>query len=329
MLNPSPASRRPTVTLAATTPTGTGAWSARRDLLASLASDRHFVVELERDGRAALRFGDDMNGLRPGSGTTFRATYRVGNGAAGNVGAGAIHHVVTDQTGIENVRNPLAATGGLNPESIEEVRRAAPYAYRRQERAVTETDYAEVALRHADVQRAAATFRWNGHGHTVFVSVDRFAGRPVTEEFRADMVAFLDRFRMAGYDVQVDAPRFVALEIELFVCVCPDHFRAAIRQAVLERLSARTLPGGRRGFFHPDNFSFGDPVRLSAVYATVMEIAGVTSVAAKVFRRRGRPDPAPLDDGTLPIDRLEIARLDNDPNFAERGTLTLELGGGK
>jgi hypothetical protein len=134
---------------------------------------------------------------------------------------------------------------------------------------------------------------------------------------------------MAAYDVQVDAPRFVALEIELFVCVCPDHFRAAVRQAVLERLSARALPGGRRGFFHPDNFSFGDPVRLSAVYATVMEIAGVTSVAAKVFRRRGRPDPAPLDDGTLPIDRLEIARLDNDPNFAERGTLILELGGGK
>jgi hypothetical protein len=26
--------------------------------------------------------------------------------------------------------------------------------------------------------------------------------------------------------------------------------------------------------------------------------------------------------------RLEIARLDNDPNFPERGTLTLTLGGG-
>jgi hypothetical protein len=323
------ATRRPAVALASTTPTGTGAWSARRDLLASLASDRHFVVELERDGRAALRFGDDMNGLRPASGTAFRATYRTGNGTAGNVGAGAIHHVVTDQSGIEAVRNPLAATGGLNPESIEEVRRAAPYAYRRQERAVTEADYAEVALRHPDVQRAAATFRWNGHGHTVFVSVDRFGGRPVTEDFRADLVAFLDRFRMAGYDVQVDAPRFVALEIELFVCVCPDHFRAAVRQAVLERLSNRALPGSRRGFFHPDNFSFGDPVRLSALYAAVMEVAGVTSVVARVFQRRGRPDPAPLDDGVLPIDRLEIARLDNDPNFAERGTLTLELGGGK
>jgi hypothetical protein len=329
MLTPSLATRRPAVTLASTTPTGTGAWSARRDLLASLASDRHFVVELERDGRAALRFGDDMNGLLPASGTSFRATYRVGNGSAGNVGAGAIHHVVTAQSGIESLRNPLAATGGLNPESIEEVRRAAPYAYRRQERAVTEADYAEVALRHPDVQRAAATFRWNGHGHTVFVSVDRFGGRPVTEDFRADLTAFLDRFRMAGYDVQVDAPRFVALEIEFFVCVCPDHFRAAVRQAVLERLSNRALPGGRRGFFHPDNFSFGDPVRLSALYAAVMEIAGVTSVVARVFQRRGRPDPAPLDDGTLPIDRLEIARLDNDPNFAERGTLTLEIGGGK
>jgi predicted phage baseplate assembly protein len=316
--------RRPAVTLTESKP-----WSARRDLLGSLASDTHFVVELERDAHATLRFGDDVNGLRPAPGTAFRATYRVGNGTAGNVGAGAIHHVVTSQSGIEAVRNPLAAIGGLNPESIEEARRAAPYAYRRRERAVTEAEYASVGRRHPDVQRAAAAFRWNGHGHTVFVSVDRFGGRPADEAFRADLVSFLDRFRMAGYDVRVDAPRFAALEIELFVCVCPDHFRAAVRAAVLERLSTRARPGGRPGFFHPDNFSFGDPVHLSALYAAVMEIEGVTSVTATVFQRRGRPDPAPLADGVLPMDRLEIARLDNDPNFVERGTLVLDLGGGK
>lgn len=304
-------------------------WEARRDLLQSGPADEHFVVETERDGAARLRFGDDKNGRRPNSGTAFTATYRVGNGSVGNVGADAVAHIITGVANITAVRNPLPATGGVNSETMEEARQAAPYAYRRQERAVTAQDYADVAKRHPDVQRAAATFRWNGHGHTVFVTVDRFGGRPVTAEFEADLIAFLDQFRMAGYDLEIDAPRFIALEIELFICVEPDHFRVQVRQEVLAALSARSLPDGSRGFFHPDNFSFGDPLYLSAIYARVMKIEGVKSVEAKVFRRRGSTDPAPLLDGVLEFGRLEIAQLENDPNFPERGSITVETGGGK
>ncbi len=51
-------------------------------------------------------------------------------------------------------------------------------------------------------------------------------------------------------------------------------------------------------------------------------------VRATVFQRLGTPDPDPLDDGVLALGRLEIARLDNDPNFAEHGTLKLALEGG-
>ena len=50
-------------------------------------------------------------------------------------------------------------------------------------------------------------------------------------------------------------------------------------------------------------------------------IDGVESVTPIVFRRQGQPDPAPLESGVLPIGRLEIARLANDPNFPERGKL--------
>jgi len=321
--------RRPQVTLEGTTPLGIDPWGARRDLLGSAADDRHFVVETERDGNARLRFGDDQNGLRPNSGTAFVATYRVGNGVAGNVGADAIRHVISDQATILAVRNPLPGFGGVAPETISQVREAAPYAYRRQERAVTPEDYAEVARRFPDVQRAAATFRFNGHGHTVFVTVDRFGGRSVTPAFEADLIAFLDRFRMAGYDLEIDAPRYVALELDLFVCVCPDHFRVQVAQEVRRALSATRQGDGRLGFFHADNFSFGDPIYLSAIYAAVMAVEGVTSAEATLFRRRGRPDPVPLEDGVIEMGRLEIAQLENNPNFPERGTLRLEMGGGK
>jgi hypothetical protein len=186
-----------------------------------------------------------------------------------------------------------------------------------------------VARRHPDVQRASATFRWNGHGHTVFVTVDRFGARPVTAEFEDELRAFLDRFRMAGYDLEVDAPRFVSIELDLFVCACPRHFRNQVRRAVVEALGASTLPDGRRGFFHPDNFSFADPVWLSAILSTAVAVEGVSSVEATRFHRRGRPDSAHLRDGVIETGRLEIARLENDPNFPERGSLTVEMGGGR
>jgi len=65
------------------------------------------------------------------------------------------------------------------------------------------------------------------------------------------MALFLDRFRLAGYDIDVDAPLFVPLDIALTVCVTTDHFRSNVKQALLEVFSNRDLPDGRRGFFPP------------------------------------------------------------------------------
>ena len=304
-------------------------WHAQRDLLPSDASDRHFVVEVEQDGAARLRFGDDRNGRRPDSGTHFLADFRIGNGAAGNVGADAIGHVISGVGELTGVRNPLPATGGVEPESMEAARIAAPQAFRRQERAVTEADYADVARRHPAVQRAAATFRWNGHGHTVFVTLDRFGGRPVTTEFRDEMLAFVEPYRMAGYDLEIDEPRFVSVDLELQICVDRRHFRAAVRQAILEQLSTGRLADGGYGFFHPDNFSFAQPVYLSAIIARVQAVPGVESVEPLLFERQGAPDPSPLTTGILSVGRLEIAQLANDPDFPERGKLKLRLGGGR
>ena len=308
-------------------------WTPKRDLLESGPTDPDFVVETEADDRAWLRFGDDLLGLRPEPRTSFSATYRVGNGAAGNVGAEAIAHLVTADPALakaaSQVRNPLAAQGGIEPESVENVREYAPAAFRTQERAVTETDYGAVTERHPEVQRAVATFRWTGSWHTVFITVDRLGGLAVDDAFKAEIRQFVERFRMAGYDLEVDGPRFVSLEIDMQVCVQPDYFREDVKAVLLELFSNRILPDGRRGLFHPDNFTFGQTVYLSPLIAAAQAVAGVASVQVMTFQRQGTPDPKPLEAGKLELARLEIARCDNDPNFAERGVFQLSMGGGK
>ena len=227
------------------------------------------------------------------------------------------------------MRNPIPGQGGVDSESIEDVRQRAPSAFRTQQRAVTEEDYAEVTERHDQVQQAAATLRWTGSWHTVFVTVDRLGGLDVDDDFETDMRRHIEPFRMAGHDLEIDGPRFVSLEIEMLVCVAPDYFRSDVQEALLEKFNNTLLPDGTRGVFHPDNFTFGQTVHLSPLIATAQDVPGVASVEVTVFQRQGTPDPVPLEQGSLSLRRLEIARLDNDPNFPERGVFRLKMGGGK
>jgi Baseplate J-like protein len=305
-------------------------WYVRRDLLRSGATARDFVAEVESDGTTHLRFGDGLrHGARPAAGTTFDATYRVGNGSAGNVGRDAIAHIAPPIAGVDAVRNPLAASGGSDPETIEDVRRFAPVAFQTQERAVTAADYARMAERHSQVQRAAGTFRWTGSWRTAFVTVDPRVSVQSGQGLESALAQHLEPYRMAGQDVHVDEPRYVPLEVEMAVCVRREYLRADVKRELLEVFSGRRLPDGRTGSFHPDNFSFGQPLYLSSLYAAAYAVEGVESVTVTTFQRLRTPDPLAVDAGKLEFGRLEIAQLDNDPSRPERGVMRIGVEGGK
>jgi hypothetical protein len=322
-------------------------WTPRLDLLSS-GTAKHFVVEVEKGGWGQVRFGDGKQGERPVAGRELTASYLVGNGRSGNVGAETLVHVVSGEDGIAGASNPLAAAGGVEMETIEEVRQYSPFAFRPQTltgqplrpnghtlgRAVTPADYAAIAetalvLHRNDVQRAAATFRWTGSWRSVSVTVDRIGGSPVNSEFQDALRAFMERYRMAGHDLEIDPPRPVALEIAMSVQVKAGYFSSAVRRAVLDVFSNHMLPDGRRGVFHPDNLTFGQTIYLSPLYAAAQDVDGVESVDITKFQRRDQPGGAALNDGRLVLGRLEIARLDNDPNFRERGTFELIVEGGR
>jgi hypothetical protein len=313
------------------------AWAPRRDLIASDEFQREFVVEVGDDQKAVLRFGDDVSGARPAPGVTRLARYRVGNGTAGNVAAGALAHVAAmDATGtlvppagwIAGARNPIGAAGGREPETIEEVRQRAPFAFRIQERAVTPADYAEVTERHSGVQRAVATVRWTGSWRTVFLAVDRLGGRAVDPDFEAEIRRHLERYRLAGHDVEITGPRHVFLELELRICVRPDYFRSHVKAALLDVFASGDRADGGRGVFHPDNFTFGQDVDLGPLVAAAQAVEGVRFVDVVALHRYGEPDERALDEGSLAIGPFEIARLDADPNFPEHGAITFTMEGG-
>jgi len=304
-------------------------WSLRSDLLNSDDDARHVVVELDNEGVATLRFGDDENGARPDSGTEFTITYRVGNGPEGNIGAEGIAHIVSLDGRVVAVRNPLPARGGLAAETAAQIRRRAPQAFRTQLRAVTPEDYANFTTAQDGVQQAAATPRWTGSWHTQTITVDRVGGLPLDTNFETQLANNIERYRMAGHDLNFNNPVFVDLQLELQICVSRDYFRSDVEQALLAIFNSNVRADGSPGLFHPDNFSFGQTIYLSPYYAAARQVRGVSSVQITRFTRQGDDDQKPLSDGFMHLGKLEIARLENDPNFPERGVLKLTLLGGK
>src|SRR5439155_20854162 len=137
---------------------------------------------------------------------------------------------------------------------------------------VTESDYATLAQAFQDVKQARATRRWTGSWYTVFLTVERALGRAVDDGFKTQLEAYLERYRLAGEDLEVEGPIFVPLAIQLVVCVKAGYFRDVVETALLTAFSSTTLPDGTRGFFHPDNFTFGQPVYLSRLVSTAMQV---------------------------------------------------------
>jgi predicted phage baseplate assembly protein len=308
-------------------------WSVRPDLLDAEVTNRAVVVEVDDEGIAHLRFGDSENGRAVDPGTTLRAKYRVGNGAAGNVGAEVISRIVlceTEQAEIVGVRNPLPACGGVDPETTAEVKLFAPLAFRRYlMRAVTASDYAMAAGSVTGVQRAAAELAWTGSWYEADVGLDPFGDEETSPQLARQVAERLYRYRRIGHDVRVRPADYVPIDLGLWICVLPHYQRGEVEKAVLDLLSNRLLPDGGRGFFHPENLTFGAEVALSSIVASVQAVNGVQSVDVLRFERLGEGDHGELARGVLRLGSFEIARLDNDRLHPENGRLTLELRGGR
>lgn len=309
-------------------------WTPRPDLLDSQALHNHFVVEIDNEGVAHLRFGDGELGRQPAAETVFQAAYRVGNGLAGNVGAAAISRLVFRNnfpSGVDLAsRNPLSAQGGRPAETLQEVKLYAPGAFRTDiERAITTDDYATLAERNPAVQRAAATLRWTGSWYEVLVAIDPLGRDEAEPQLLHTIKHQLSRYKRIGHDLTVAPAQYVPLDVAFSVCVLPHYLRGHVKAALLDLFSNRVLAGGNKGFFHPDTLSFGEGVYLSRLVAVAQAIEGIESVRVTRLQRLYQEPNYELENGLLPLGALEIARLDNDPNNPEHGQLTFEMKGGR
>ena len=118
------------------------------------------------------------------------------------------------------------------------------------------------------------------------------AAATVDAPFETRLRRHLERFRMAGYDLEVNAPRYVPLDVALHICVQARLFpRRRAAGGASRCCRATCCPMAGSGVFHPDNFTFGQPVYLSRMIAAAQAVEGVDSVRVDSFQRLVDPEP--------------------------------------
>lgn len=339
---------RPEILITETTNNEPRQWTWRRNLLGAGEFEPAVTIDPMRyraldaasgaadydgDEGATLRFGDGVFGLVPIDGASFEVLYRSGGGRRGNVAAGAINRVDTTHPfagDVVSVTNPLAALGGRDEEPDDQVREMAPQRFRAlQYRAVRSEDYERAAMTLPWVQRAGTQYRHTGSWLSVFTTVDPKGETVLPEDGLIDLTHLLDRYRLAGYEAFGLPPRYAALDIEVTVCARPDAFRADVMQAVAAALDSGTHADGTPGFFHPDRFTFGGALERSELEAAIQDVPGVDGVVELRYRRRGHTTGMVVMPDSVIVARDEIVRVANNRNRPERGSLRIDVRGGK
>lgn len=313
-------------------------WDEVPSLIHSDDSDEngdHFVVETDENRRSLIRFGNGINGKELSENAIVRCEYQYGEPLEGNIGADMLVNfelatidAMPNTLQIRSIWNPFDVTNGRDIEPVMEIIRRVPEAFRsRQLRAVTLADYVARAQEIEGVSRAAAKYGWTGSWRTVRLTIDPLGTNELADELRVRVENYLDAVRLIGEDIEIRPPKFVPLEIKIGVCVLPDVWREDVSFVLEQEFSTGWTPDGRAGFFHPDRWTFGQPLFESQIIARIMQVVGIDHVISVNIKRWSEATPG--GKFFTKLRHNEIIEVLNDPDHQERGFIEFEVKGGR
>ena len=184
-----------------------------------------------------------------------------------------------------------------------------------------------MAAQLSGVEQARGTLRWTGSWYSAFVSIEPQTS--LTPTLIKNTKRSLSMLRMLGVDLAVEPAVMVGLQIQMQICVAPDHFRGDVFAALMALFITGDTCTGQSGLLNAANFIFGETVYASPLIAAAQSVDGVLAATLTTFTRMDNPWVNGVAQGYLQLGRLEIACCDNDPNHLDHGLFSLQLDGGK
>ncbi len=277
--------------------TGWEPWEQVSDFSQSGPEDKHFVCD---PVAGEILFGpvirspdgkETQYGAIPLKGSQVRlSSYRHGGGPMGNVGNGTLSVLKSSIPFIDTVTNLRPATGGADPETIDNAKLRGPQALRTRHRAVTAEDFEYLAKEAStSVGRAHCVQPQEvgsdggpppGMVQVLLVpalATDRHQVTPeeltLTHELLNQVKDYLDERRLLTTLLMVSEPTYHWVSVDARVKVRRGANAEQIGRAIEDRLHL---------FFHPlfggadgDGWPFGRSLFVPELYSQIQGVAGV------------------------------------------------------
>ena len=248
------------------------AWSEVQTLYEQAATAQVFTIQNQSDGTSDVVFGDGVEGATlPTGQNNLIATYRTGSGSAGNVAGDAITTLMQRPLGVSGVTNPQAATGGADPESIDNVRSNAPRTVLTLGRAVSIADYQNFASIFAGIAKAYAIWIPSGAARGVFLTVAANGGTALdaSNPTLTNLVSALQRYGNPLISITVQSFIETLFGFSADVMYNPGYDQPTVEAAIRQMLVST---------YSFANRLFGQGISADEIAADIQGVAGVTAV---------------------------------------------------
>jgi len=273
---------------------GTGAtavrWQQVSRLVTSSANDAVYKVSTSADGTVYVTFGSGINGRIPPSGVTVKASYAVSSGKNGNVPANSITAISSSGFPGVTISSSSAGSGGTDAESIDSIKAAIPRAIRTQGRAVTLSDFSDLAMSVYGVSKAVSEYSVgnNPNGGSVTVHVVSYqpdyltsasvisVDQSVREQVYNELInsAMLGVSTIAVPNQVLTTPIYVGLDLYV-----RDNYVTESVKTNVENVVA--------GLFDFSKVSFGQTVTIGEFYRAILAVEGVDYAVITSFNTTG------------------------------------------
>lgn len=299
-----------------------GTYTEVENFLDSTSSDRHFVVVVDQNDRATIKFGNGVNGTIPSG--AIDVDYKIGGGSIGLVEAGnisVIEGTFTDDLSNPvqvSIANPAKSSGGIDRQNIEQIRQLAPASLRVLNRTVAREDYEINAKRLASVSRALMLTSDDT------TSIDENAGKlfvvPVGGGLPSQALkdAVLNQVtivfpRTLTFDVVVSDPVYLTINVSALVFRRAGFTQAETRteiQAALDAFFSLDAADGSENENVDFGFNFkdvdGNPsgeVAWSDLFNVVRDAASVRKISDtdNAFALNGSDNDVAIQDQQFPV----------------------------
>lgn len=324
-------------------------WQCVSDFSESDRFDRHFTVD---EATGTVYLGPSVRqpdgtvrqyGRVPEVGRMLRfAKYRYGGGSAGNVPVNALRTMTTSLAYIARVTNLRRASGGRDPESLDEVKARAQRELRAQLRAVTAEDYEQLTMKatRAVARAKCISPRGDNGAQSAGViellvvpsvadslSAGDLSGLHIDEGLVWEIESYLDQYRLLTAVVRCKEPRYLGVQVRAEIVPSEFGDPEVIRGRVVERLRSFISPlpmtneaenqdewvgEGLMGE-EWEGWPFGRDLYVAEILSMIQRIPGVKHVLdVRLGTRLVVPqEEAPSEDGLEEVPAIPIDPVDD------------------